>query len=49
MTKNQLNLEVQKILDAWQKNNIVGPLDQFSLFQIKKDLSELISKVRKEK
>jgi hypothetical protein len=49
MTKNQLNLEVQKILDAWQKNHIVGPLDQFSLFQIKKDLAELISKVRKGK
>ena len=49
MTKNELILEVQKIISLWEKNHIVAPLDKFSVFQIKQDLIELVSKVRKEK
>jgi len=48
MTQNQINAEIVKLLQNWQKNNIVAPLDQFANFQIKNDIALLISKVRKE-
>jgi hypothetical protein len=48
MTQDQINAEISQILQEWQKNYIVAPLDQFSNFQIKNDILQLLLKVRKE-
>ena len=48
MTQDQINSEITQILQEWQKNHIVAPLDQFSNFQIKNDILKLLLKVRKE-
>jgi len=48
MTQDQINAKVAQIIVEWQKNYIVAPLDQFSRFQIKNDITKLLLKVRKE-
>jgi len=48
MTKEQINAEVSRIIQDWQNNHIVSPLDQFSHFQMRNDILKLLLKVRKE-
>lgn len=48
MKQDQINSELARMLQEWQKNHIVSPLDQFSTFQIKNDILKLLLKVRKE-